>query len=479
MPSRSAPARPVPAPGSPALRARRARALALSLAGLAALTWIRVAWLGTLVVDRVGTPWSYGVLGAAWLALAAVAARAYLAAADEGGASLRPLLAGALALQLAVALALPYTSNDLFSNLAYGRMSALGLDPYAAGPATLPAGDPFRALVSPNWIGAPTAYGPLLTALNALAGRAGSVPAAMALFKVVLLATAVATVLAAHAVCRRHLAPERAAPAFVLLAWNPLLAWEIAGQVHNDGVMLLALTAFVGAALAGRHLLAVLLLSIGFWTKFAVAPVLGLYLAYLARGSRARAALGVAIAAVTGALLFLPYWDGPASLAGPLSALRADPGRTTRSFTEIAALLGGLWSPSAAAWAYRLGWGAGVALLAALAVRAVRRARTVEAVLHESLVFLLAYLLVASPFVQPWYLTWLLPLALVEADPRWRRAVALYAALTLVAWGVDVPPLQVLAVNVPVLAYLRRAFRRPAAAPAAEPAIEAHPSVAA
>jgi alpha-1,6-mannosyltransferase len=231
--------------------------------------------------------------------------------------------------------------------------------------------------------------------------------------------------------------------------------------------MLLALTGFVGAALAGRRLLAVLLLSLAFWTKFAVAPVLGLYLAFLARGSRARAALGAVIAAGTGAVLLLPWWRGPGSLAGPMAALRANPVRTSRSFTEIASLLAGLWSPAAGAWAYRVGWGAGLALLAVLAVRAARRARTVEAVLHESLVFLLAYLLVASPFVQPWYLTWLLPLALVEADPRWRRAVALYCALTLVAWGVDVPPLQTLAVNVPVLAYLWRTRRRGAVARAA------------
>jgi hypothetical protein len=474
--SLAAPAGPAPAPGAVALRARRARALALSLAGLAALTWIRVAWLGTLVVDHVGTPWSYGVLGAAWLALAGVAARAYLAAADDAGGALRPLLAGALVLHLAAALALPYTSNDLFSNLAYGRMSALGLDPYAAGPSALPVGDPFRALVSPNWIATPAVYGPIATALNALAGRAGGVPAAMAAFKLLLLAAALGTVLVAHALCRRHLAPERAAPAFVLLAWNPLLAWEIAGQAHNDGLMLLALTAFVAAALAGRRLLAVLLLALAFWTKFAVAPVLGLYLAFLARGSRARAAMGAALVAAAGVLLLLPSWSGPASLAGPLAAVRADPVRTTRSFTEIASLLAGLWSPALGAWAYRVGWGAGMALLAALAVRAVQRASTVEAVLHESLVFLLAYLLVAAPFVQPWYLTWLLPLALVEADARWRRAVALFCALTLVAWGVDVPPLQVLAVNVPVLVYLRRAFRRPAGAATT---VAPHPSVAA
>jgi alpha-1,6-mannosyltransferase len=440
---------------------RRGAVLGWSMAGLVAITWVRAAWLRTLAVDRTGNPWSWGVLGAAWLLLGAGAMRAYLRAVDEARDPLPSLLPAALTLHGVAALALPYSSNDLFSNLAYGRMARLGLDPYASGPGALPPGDAFRALVSPNWIDTPSVYGPILTWLDALAGRGASVPAAMAIFKLALLAVTWVTVLVAWDTCRCHLPAARAASAFVLLGWNPLLAWEMAGQAHNDGVMLLGLTAFVWAALGGRRLLAVLFLSLAFYAKFAVAPVLGLYLVYVARQDRLRALLGAGIFAALGVLLFLPFWSGPATLLGPLAAVRANPVRVTRSFTEVASLLAGLWSPAAAAWAYRVGWTLGMALLLALAVRAVRRARSVEAVLHESLLYLLSYLLLASPFVLPWYVGWLLPLAFVDPDARWRRVVAVYSSLSLVAWCADLPPLQAAVVNTWVLVLVARIGRGP------------------
>ncbi|GEJ58118.1 polyprenol phosphomannose-dependent alpha 1,6 mannosyltransferase MptB [Anaeromyxobacter diazotrophicus] len=455
--------------GPPATR-RLLALLALSLAALVVITWVRVGWLRTLLVDRTGTPWSYGLLGLAWLAVSVPGARAYLRAVEDERAKLRTVLAGAVVLHTTAALTLPYTSNDLFSNLAYGRMARLGLDPYASGPGVLPAGDPFRALVSVNWIDAPSVYGPVLTWLNTLAGRADTVPAAMAIFKLAMLAVTLATVGVAYLVCRRHLAPGRAAPALALFAWNPLLAYEIAGQAHNDGVMLLGLTAFVWAALGGRRLLAVAFLGLAFWAKFAIAPVVGLYLWHLARTDRRKAALGALVFVGMGVLLFLPFWKGPETLLGPLAAVRANPGRMTRSFTEIAAFFAGLASAPLRASAYRIGWTLGQLLLVVLAVRAVRRVRDLASVLHESLVWLLAYLLVASPFVLPWYLTWVLPLALVEADPRLRRLVAFYSALTLVAWCADVPELQAAVVNTWVLVLAARWWRRRGA--------EAEPSVA-
>ena len=435
--------------------------LALCVAGLVAITLVRVAWLGTLLVDGTGHPWSWGLLGLAWLVLGVGALRAFLAALDRGTEPLRRLLAPALVLHVVAALALPYTSNDLFSNLAYGRMLRLGLDPYALGPSALPAGDAFRALVSSNWRDTPSVYGPVLTALHAVAGLAGAVPWAMAIFKVIVLAVTLATVLLAYAVCRKHVPAPLAPSAFVLFAWNPLLAHEISGQAHNDAVMLLGLTAFVWAALEERELLAVLLLALAFYAKFAVAPVLGLYLWYLARRSPGRALIAGAMVAALGVALFLPFWSGPSTLAGPAAAISADRPRVTRSFAEILYLPVSILDPPRSFWVYRACWGVGTAGLAVLALRALRRVRTVASVLHESLVFLLFYLLVAAPFVLPWYLTWLLPLTLTERDPRWRRVVALYTGLSLVAWCADVPVLQVAVVNTAVLMLARRWFFGP------------------
>lgn len=454
------------------------RAIALGMAGLVAVTWARAGWLRTLLVDGTGTVATWVVLGAAWLALSVLAVRGYLDATRTGVRRLSPLLGPALLLQVIAAFALPYSSNDLWSYVAYGRMMRVGISPYAAGPSALPAGDPFLALVSPNWRDAPSVYGPILSGLSWVAGRSPSVLGAAVVYKAMMLGVTLAIVLVAYAICRKHVPPAAAASSFVLFAWNPLLAYEIGGQAHNDGVMVLALAAFVWAALEERALLGALFLAIGFHAKFAVAPVAGLYLVYLARRSVLRAAGVAAVFAVVGLLAWWPFWSGPGTLLGPLASVAANPSRMTRSFAEGISLLAGLVGPHAASAAYHVCWWAGTSLLVLLAARAiavVSAVSTVESVLHESLLFLLAYLLVAAPFVLPWYVSWVLPLAAVERDARWRRVVALYSGLSVVEWCADVPPLQALAVNGVVLVVIARSLatvrRRQAEVVAEDPAI--------
>ncbi len=450
---------------------RRWQAIAIGMAGLVAVTWVRAGWLRTLLVDGTGTAATYVVLGAAWFAFSALAMRGYLRATETGARPLSRLLGPALVLQVIAAFALPYSSNDLWSYVAYGRMMRVGISPYAAGPIALPSGDPFLALVSPHWRDAPSVYGPILAALSWVAGRSASVVGAAVVYKALMLGVTLAIVLVAYAICRKHVPPAAAASSFVLFAWNPLLAYEISGQAHNDGVMVLALAAFVWAALEDRALLAALFLAVGFHAKFAVAPVAGLYLVYLARRSLLRTAAVAGVFVVVGVLAWWPFWSGPETLLGPLASVAANPSRMTRSFAEAISLLAGLVSPQAASAAYHVCWWAGTSLLVLLAARAiavVTAVATVESVFHESLVFLLAYLLVAAPFVLPWYVSWLLPLAAVERDARWRHVVALYSSLSVVEWFADVPPLQALAVNGVVLVVAARSL---AAVPRRQPEV--------
>jgi hypothetical protein len=100
-----------------------------------------------------------------------------------------------------------------------------------------------------------------------------------------------------------------------------------------------------------------------------------------------------------------------------------------------------------------------MAVFLGLGVRALWRVRDLASVLHESLVWLLLYLLVGAPFVLPWYLSWLLPLTITERDPRWRRLVAVYSGLSVVEWCADLPPLQPPA-GQPQTASRRRAQRQ-------------------
>jgi hypothetical protein len=435
------------------------RALALSSLGLVAITWVRVALAGTLKVSGTDTRAGLIAMGICWLAFGAWGARTYLGAASGAPPPLRKLLCGALLVQAVCFLALPYGSNDLFSNLAYGRMMRLGLNPYLAGPGALPPGDPFLALVDVRWGDTPMVYGPVVAAADLLAGLAGSVASAMVVYKLLMLATVFATLLVAYAICCRRPDQQAAAAAFAFFALNPLLAWELSGQAHNDALMVLGLAIFVWAALQERELLAVASLSFAVYAKFAVALVLGLYLVHLLRRSPAKAvALGLFSAAL-GLVAYLPFWSGSRTLFGPLGALSAgDANRVTHSYADLLCLLAELFGEPARLWTYRVCWALGMALLGVLVLRALVRARTAPAVLHESLVCFFFYSLVAAPWFLSWYESWMLPLALVDRDARWRRLVGVYTALSVVQWCVNLPALQAGVINTVVLVCFARWF---------------------
>jgi alpha-1,6-mannosyltransferase len=436
------------------------RALVACAAGLAAVTWWRFAVTGTLKIDDTPVALRWAVpTTAAWIAFGAGAIACYAAALRCPGESLRRLLPVALALHAAAGLALPYSSNDLFSNLAYGRMVDLGLDPYAAGPAALPAGDPFRALVGSMWMNAPSGYGPVVTWLSAAAVHTSSVLAAVIAFKAAMLATALGTVLVAYRLCQRHLGRREGPRAFAFLALNPLFAHEISGQAHNDGLMLLILAAFAWAALEEREVVAVALVAVALCVKVVVAPVLGLYVLHLAR-KRLRTGISAACAAAVVALLV----HGPASSAAvatrALQVQAAAPTLTSRSIAHILCDLAGRFGPAAQLSAYRAFSAVALALGAGLAVRAAALASSARSALHEALVFLMVYLLVAAPWVQPWYTLVLLPLALVDGERRWREAVGVATATYVVTWFSCLSALHVVIVNAAALLWVARGALR-------------------
>ena len=57
------------------------------------------------------------------------------------------------------------------------------------------------------------------------------------------------------------------------------------------------------------------------------------------------------------------------------------------------------------------------------------RVRRLEQVFSDSLFFMLLTLCLAKGWFFPWYLTWLVPLAVAKGDRRWQQIVALYIAL--------------------------------------------------
>ena len=85
------------------------------------------------------------------------------------GGRLATLVPPAVVIQLAAALALPLTSNDIFSNLANGRLVLAGLNPLHRTAAALGPNHPTASLVGKDWSTVPTPYGPVITGLATVA----------------------------------------------------------------------------------------------------------------------------------------------------------------------------------------------------------------------------------------------------------------------------------------------------------------------
>ena len=189
-------------------------------------------------------PWSFGLHPSPYLAVGLTAAA--LAAgtlglvlvlrAIRGGWSVpaRAVLVAGLLAAAALTLVPPFGSSDHLSYAAYGRMLVTGHNPYTTTPAQLAAlGDPVARAVQ-DWSGSPSVYGPLATAIQALASLAGGTSVRLTVFVLGLanLAAFAGTALLLHRMTRRH--PTWQLRAALLWAANPLLLQVLVAGAHVD-----------------------------------------------------------------------------------------------------------------------------------------------------------------------------------------------------------------------------------------------------
>ena len=250
-------------------------------------------------------PWSFGLHPSPYLVVGLTAAG--LAAgtlglvlvlrAVRGGWSVpaRAVLAAGLLAAAALTLVPPFGSSDHLSYAAYGRMLVTGHNPYTTTPAQLAAlGDPVARAVQ-DWSGSPSVYGPLATAIQALASLAGGTSVRLTVFVLGLanLAAFAGTALLLHWMTRQH--PSRQLRAALLWAANPLLLQVLVAGAHVDsqavvfGVAAVAVMSGIqaGAASARRAAMAGVLVGLGFAVKVTIALVgLGLAIAMILRLGR-------------------------------------------------------------------------------------------------------------------------------------------------------------------------------------------------
>ena len=291
-------------------------AIGASVAGTFAVAVAGPSVMEPALPGRPGQPpWSFGLHPSPYLAVGLTAAA--LAAGTLGlvlvlravragwSVPARAVLVAGLLVAVALTLVPPFGSSDHLSYAAYGRMLVTGHNPYTTTPAQLAAlGDPVARAVQ-DWSGSPSVYGPLATAIQALASLAGGTSVRLTVFVLGLanLAAFAGTALLLHRMTRQH--PAWQLRAALLWAANPLLLMVLVAGGHVDsqavvfGVAAVAVTGGVrgggepprdrgglggSSPLASRAAAAGVLVGLGFAVKVTIALVgLGLALAVVLR----------------------------------------------------------------------------------------------------------------------------------------------------------------------------------------------------
>jgi alpha-1,6-mannosyltransferase len=379
------------------------------------------------------------------LSLLAVLVTAFVAVVAEalrGRVAVRAVaVAGVAALAIAVAAPL-LLSRDVYSYAAYGREYALhGANPYVTPPSAFPA-DPLFRVVSPEWRGTRSVYGPAFTLISAALAKlwSGSPGATVLAFKVLAgLAMAGAAGLAAGAAGRWG-RPERRALAVALVALNPVIVVHTVGGGHNDALVGLGLAAAAWLAAPppaarGRAPAVTAVLAVASLVKIVAAIPLALWIWSEVRtappGSRLRT-LGqhAGVAAVVAAVLTAPLFAG---------------WRSVTAVANLASRQGWASGARLVARGVEAVTGAGVARLVyvaflaafALAVWALERRATDPHPARWGRALVLFALF--APYLLPWYVAWFVPvLALIDDRRLVWIGVALGSLLALT--GVPAEP---------------------------------------
>jgi hypothetical protein len=180
------------------------------------------------------------------------------------------VLGAALAMRVAVVLAPPHLSNDVYRYIWDGRVIAAGINPYRyipADPQLAALRDPeiFPNINRSNY--ARTIYPPAAEAIFFLVTRISASPTAMKAAMVGFEAIAVGLLLGLL------VASGQPASRIIVYAWHPLPLWEFAGSGHIDAaaVAFLAVALWTGRRAGGR--LTGVALALGTLVKFYPAAI--------------------------------------------------------------------------------------------------------------------------------------------------------------------------------------------------------------
>jgi alpha-1,6-mannosyltransferase len=338
----------------------------------------------------------------------------------------RVLIGGILALHAMVLFAPPLFSSDVFSYTAYARIGAVyGANPYLHGPSAFPL-EALHPLIGVQWVGTPTVYGPLFTALSYLLVPLGIAANVLAYKAVAAASSLVLITLVWRAARLRGINPAKAA---ALVGLNPVIVLFGVGGGHNDLLMLAILVAGLYVLLQRREVSGGALmvaatavkLTAGLLLPFAFAAEHG---PTRGAGARRGLVLGAALALVAiVALAYTFFGSGPLQMVATLQGIQGEGGE--HSFVGIlASVIGvpGLIAPAgtvlSVVFVLILGW-------------LLRRVWIGELDWIAGAGWATVCLLLTTGFLVPWYVAWLIPLAALSGDRRLLGAAIMLTGIGL------------------------------------------------
>ncbi len=319
--------------------------------------------------------------------------------------------------------AYPATAVDVFGYIAHGRLLAEHhVNPFTNPPNAYPSDTILPFLAFPN---EPSQYGPVWVLLNgavAVVGR-GDLLTEVILYKVVAALAHLAGGLLVLAIARRLDATACQAQACAFLfVWNPLLLWEMVGNAHNDGLMMLGGMLAVWLLLRGGERLSLPALAAGALVKLPVIVISPLLVFAIARRRLFAAVEGVGLAVFLAGVVYRPFWEGPETL----TALR----RTDLFTASLGSVLRlslepGLGLSTATEVARGVSLGAFAVVCLVCLVLALPSPLSGRHLITYSYVILLAATLLATTWFQAWYVVWPFAFAAALPDGRHHLEVAL------------------------------------------------------
>ncbi|HEX8052632.1 MAG TPA: polyprenol phosphomannose-dependent alpha 1,6 mannosyltransferase MptB, partial [Thermoleophilaceae bacterium] len=352
-----------------------------------------------------------------WLALALYAA-VLLRARDVGPRAALGAIAG---LHLLFLLAPPLLSQDVFSYIAYARLGVEhSLDPYTHAPVDIPndAVYPFAGSK-----GAESVYGPAFTLLTYPLAPLG-VAGAYWVLKVIAALSSLGIVAFVWRAARRL--GRDPLPAAMFVGLNPLLLVHDVAGAHNETLVVMLTTAGLAAWAAGSPRAA------SAWGTAAAGlkASAGLVVPFLIAAARPRWPGALAAAVIAGlAIVVLALAGFGTNALDALGVLSSNQDRTSSwSFPyKTAELLGALLPGDRLDYRGLTRALYGLAFAAAFVWLMLRTWRGASPIAMAGWATLA--ILVASAWLVPWYVLWLLPLAALAGDRR-----LTWATVALCAW---------------------------------------------